>query len=347
MVDAPRLSERKATILRALVLQYIRTGEPVGSEAVAHTARLSVSSATVRNELAALEEMGYLMQPHTSAGRVPTDVAYRFYVDSLSPRSRLRDPEQRAVVDFFDEALADVDEILRGTTQLLARLTHYASLALVPSRRESALVRLELLSLGSTLLLLAVYDTGRVEKCMIDVPAETSEADVERVSRSVLERQVGATIADARHTLAERLRSAPEGDRALLGRVVEALEAMDQPGETEHVVVGGAANIAREEAFQRRDTLLGIFEALEHETEILGLLKEATQGRPLTVTIGKESPVTGQWEASVVAAPYGVAGEPLGTIGVVGPTRMDYVAAISAVRVVAERLSAAVRALSP
>src|SRR6266498_1178256 len=146
------LSERKAAILRALVRLYIRTGEPVGSEALAASAGLGVSPATIRNELASLEEMGYLTQPHTSAGRAPTDLAYRSYVDMLPARPRLRESERKAIVHFFDEALADVDDILRGTTHLLSRLTRYASLALAPSQRETAVARAELVRLGTATL---------------------------------------------------------------------------------------------------------------------------------------------------------------------------------------------------
>src|SRR5919197_2201247 len=167
---AEELTERKAAILRALVRQYIRTGEPVGSEALAAASGLRVSSATIRNELASLEEMGYLTQPHTSAGRAPTDLAYRTYVDMLPAKPRLRDTERRAIVHFFDEALADVDEILRGTTHLLSRLTRYASLALAPSQRATAIARAELIRLGTATLLLVVFDTGQVEKRVVDLP---------------------------------------------------------------------------------------------------------------------------------------------------------------------------------
>src|SRR6266536_183822 len=135
------LTDRKADILRALVHHYIRTGEPVGSESLAGAAGLRVSSASIRN-----------------------DLAYRRYVDLLPARTKLREPERRAIVGFFDEALADVDAILRGTTQLLSRLTRYASLALAPSQRETAIIRSELIRLGTALLLLVVFDTGHVEK---------------------------------------------------------------------------------------------------------------------------------------------------------------------------------------
>jgi heat-inducible transcriptional repressor len=340
------LSERKATILRALIRHYVKTGEPVGSEAIAALSSLGVSAATIRNELAALEEMGYLTHPHTSAGRIPTDRGYRHFVDSLPARPRLKDPERKAIVHFFGEALADVDEILRGTTQLLSRLTHYASLALAPSRRESAIARVELVNLGSAILLLVVFETGRVEKRMIDLPPEATDEDVEHVSRSMADRFRGLGMPAVRTAVQESSNGAQEPERTIMARVAEGLGSMDEQTEAEHVFLGGAANIAADVAFREAETLRQIFEALERETEILGLLREAAIAPQVSVTIGRENPMTGMWEASMVAAPYGPGDRTLGTIGVVGPTRMDYAAAISAVRVVAERLSAAVEALS-
>src|SRR5881396_3425420 len=179
MTEPYDLTDRKADILRALVRHYIRTGEPVGSEALAGAAGMRVSSATVRNELASLEELGYLTQPHPSAGRVPTDLAYRYYVDLLPARPKLREPERRAIVHFFDEALSDVDAILRGTTQLLSRLTRYAALALAPSQREAAIVRAELIRLGTAVLLLVVFDSGHVEKRMIEPATGLADQEVE------------------------------------------------------------------------------------------------------------------------------------------------------------------------
>src|SRR5947208_3368917 len=197
MARQTELSERKAAILRALVRHYIRTGEPVGSEALTHTAGLKVSSATIRTELAALEELGYLTQPHTSAGRAPTDLAYRYFVNNLSGPPRLREPERRAVVAFFDEALADVDEILRGTTQLLSRLTRYASLALAPRAHDSPIVRCELIGLGSATLLLVVFETGQVEKRMVELPDGLAAEDLDQLSRLAMELTTGKTLADS------------------------------------------------------------------------------------------------------------------------------------------------------
>jgi heat-inducible transcriptional repressor len=340
------LSDRKAAILRALVRHYVRTGEPVGSEIIAGSSSLGVSPATIRNELAALEEMGYLTQPHTSAGRAPTDLGYRYFVDSLPGRQRLREQERQAIVHFFDEALSNVDEILRGTTQLLSRLTRYASLALAPRLRESAIVQAELVALGSGTLLLLVFDNGRVEKRIVEKPSGARDRDVERAFRAIVVAVRGKTLQEARESVSMRTQAANEPvERDLLTTVGEALNAIDEAAEAEHVLLGGVANIAAEEAFHRGEKLREIFETLERESEVLTLLRQAAAQPPVSVTIGRENPVTGMWEASMVAAPFTAGDRAIGTIGVVGPTRMDYASAISAVRAVAERLSAAVEAL--
>jgi len=339
------LSQRKAAVLRDLVQLYIRTGEPVGSDALAQHSRLGVSSATIRNELAALEEMGYLTQPHTSAGRLPTEAGYRYFVDMLPLRGKLRDPERLAIVHFFDEALADVDEILRGTTHLLSRLTRYASLALAPSVRGSLIARAELIQVGSGILLLLVFEDGRVEKRMIEPPKDVSPKDVDSASRVLMEAMTGRSLSDGREDLSAKEALARGAGQAMLGRVREALGSIGEVREAEHVYLGGMANIATEESFHRRESVRQLLEAIERESEILGFLREAATSTAVSVTIGRENPVTGMWEASVVAAPYDAGGQALGTIGVVGPLRMDYASAISAVRAVAERLSAAVAAL--
>src|SRR5438093_3273872 len=257
------LSERKAAILRDLVHLYIRTGEAVGSEALAAFSKLGVSSATIRNELSTLEEMGYLTQPHTSAGRLPTELGYRYFVNMLPARSRLRDPERLAIVHFFDEALADVDEILKGTTQLLSRLTRYASLALAPSARDSTIARAELVRVGSGTLLLVVFDDGRVEKRLVDIPSEAPEESVERMSDLLHELFTGASLSGAAEAAVERSGSlgAPEG--AILTAVTAGLASIAEARQADHVVLGGMANIAAEEAFERRETLREMLETIE------------------------------------------------------------------------------------
>jgi heat-inducible transcriptional repressor len=343
--EARELTVRKAEILRALVGLYIRTGEPVGSEALQAAADMGVSSATIRNELASLEELGFLSQPHPSAGRVPTDLAYRYYVDLLPARPRLRETERRAIVHFFDQALSDVDAILRGTTHLLSRLTRYASLAIAPSQRETAIARAELIRLGTASLLLVVFDTGQVEKRMIELPLDATEEEVDGVSRRITETFRMRTLSEAELLAAKRAEAGEDRDRVVFARVAEALGSIGHDAEAEHVFLGGVANIAGEDVFSTRETLRQIYETLERESAVLRLLREAAATPPISVTIGRENPVPEMWQASLVAAPFAAAGAS-GTIGVVGPMRMDYAAAISAVRAVADRLSAVVEALA-
>jgi heat-inducible transcriptional repressor len=345
MSEARELSQRKAELLRALVGLYIRTGEPVGSEALQAAADMEVSSATIRNELASLEELGFLSQPHPSAGRVPTDLAYRYYVDLLPARPRLREAERRVIVHFFDQALSDVDAIMRGTTHLLSRLTRYASLAMAPSQREAAIARAELIRLGTASLLLVVFDTGQVDKRVIDVPPEATEADVERLSRGVNDTLRSHVLSQAEAAASSRAEVGDEIERTVFARVAEALRSITHDADVERVFLGGVANIAGEDVFSRRDTLRQIYETLERESAVLRLLREAAATPPVSVTIGRESSLPEMWQASLVAAPFAAAGA-TGTIGVVGPMRMDYAAAISAVRAVADRLSAVVEALS-
>lgn len=345
MEEARELSQRKAEVLRALVAVYIRTGEPVGSEALQAAAGMDVSSATIRNELASLEELGYLSQPHPSAGRVPTDLAYRYYVDLLPARPKLREAERRAIVHFFDQALSDVDAIMRGTTHLLSRLTRYASLAMAPSQRETAIAKAELIRLGTASLLLVVFDTGQVEKRIMDLPPDTTEDHVERLSRGLNETLHGRTLSEAEAVATKRTETGDERERLVFSRVADALRSITHETEDERVFLGGVANIAGEEVFSRRETLRQIYETLERESAVLRLLREAAATPPVSVTIGRENAMPEMWQASLVAAPFAAAGA-TGTIGVIGPMRMDYASAISAVRAVADRLSAVVEALA-
>src|SRR4026209_1264850 len=166
----PELGTRKAAVLHAVVEEYVRTGEPVGSETIAERSGLGVSSATIRNEMAALEELGFLTHPHTSAGRIPTDTAYRHYVDTLPHGVRLRETHRRAIAGYFAEAIMDLEEVLKGSVQLLSRLTQYAGLAVPPGAAEEPIVRLELIDMGPTVMILAVGQHGRVDKRVIDRP---------------------------------------------------------------------------------------------------------------------------------------------------------------------------------
>lgn len=334
----PELGPRKAAVLHAVVEEYVRSGEPVGSETIADGSGLGVSSATIRNEMAALEEMGFLKHPHTSAGRIPTDTGYRHYVDAQPHGVRLRDAHRRAIAGYFAEAILDLEEVLKGSVQLLSRLTQYAGLAVPPGAGEEPIVRLELIDMGPTVMILAVGQHGRVDKRVIDRP-ETVDADVLGAVEQRLQSLRGLTYLDAQARL---LKLAAEGsaDHDLLLHVAETLRTATQGEGAAHVVIGGVSNLTDEAQAWRHQTLRRLFETLEREQEMLQVLQDVTADREdVWVTIGAEHPTTGEWEASIVTAPFTAGEATVGTIGVVGPTRMDYLSAMASVRAVAKRLS--------
>jgi heat-inducible transcriptional repressor len=339
MADRPDLGPRKAAVLHAVVEEYVRSGEPVGSETIAEGAGLGVSSATIRNELAALEELGYLSHPHTSAGRIPTDLGYRHYVDSQPHGVRLRDAHRRAISGYFAEAILDLEEVLKGSVQLLSRLTQYAGLAVPPGASEEPIVRLELIDMGPTLLILAVGQHGRVDKRVVDRP-DGVDADRLREVEERLGSLRGQTYVDAQVQLLRLAAETSPDEHDLLLHVADTLRTATQGGGGVHVVVGGVSNLTDEAQTWRRETLRRLFETLEREQEMLQVLRDVSADREdVWVTIGTEHPTTGEWDASIVTAPFSAGDATMGTIGVVGPTRMDYLSAMASVRAVAKRLS--------
>jgi heat-inducible transcriptional repressor len=333
------LGARKGAVLNAVVEEYVRSGEPVGSETIAESSGLGVSSATIRNEMAALEELGYLTHPHTSAGRIPTDTAYRHYVDTLPHGVRLRETHRRAIAGYFAEAIMDLEEVLKGSVQLLSRLTQYAGLAVPPGAAEEPIVRLELIDMGPTVMILAVGQHGRVDKRVIDRP-DSADVEVLRTVEERLQSLRGLTYLDAQARLLKLAAEASTSQHDLLLHVAETLRTATQGEGAAHVVVGGVSNLTDEAQTWRRQTLRRLFETLEREQEMLQVLQDVTADREdVWVTIGAEHPTTGEWDASIVTAPFMAGDATVGTIGVVGPTRMDYLSAMASVRAVAKRLS--------
>jgi heat-inducible transcriptional repressor len=328
-----------------VVRDYIRTGEPIGSGTLAGRHRLGVSAATIRNDMARLEQLGYLTHPHTSAGRLPTDLGYRFYVDTLGGLPPLSESHRRAIAASIDERVADVEDVMRRTAHLLSRMTHYAALALSPTVERTRVVRADLVWIGPGALLVVISDPGRVDKRMLDLPGEADEETVRRVS-DVTASFGGLTYPEARARALVRAREAAQAERAILGAVAEAFRDLEQEPGREHVFIGGVGNIAREEVFQHRETLRLLFDALDEEATILRFLRElATDEGDITVRIGRENPLAAMREASVVVSWYRVGDRPAGSIAVIGPTRMEYPTAMSTVAAVARRLSAVVEAL--
>jgi heat-inducible transcriptional repressor len=327
------LDERKAAVLRAIVEQYVDTAQPVGSQTVTSTAGLGVSAATVRNEMSVLEREGYITQPHTSAGRVPTDRGYRYYVDHLGGAGQLAPNERRRIAEFFTSATRAMDELLNETSHLLARVTAHAAVVIGPEAQAVVVRAAHLVQLQPNVALaVVVLSNGVIEKEVVPLTADATEADVAQASARFAAQLAGRRLGD--------LGPAPQarpGDTAdaVLAAAYAALENRTHHGEA--LYVGGASRLAAEhDAFVVTSTAR-LLELLEQHAVLATLMRELL-GPGLTVRIGAENERADLLECSLVLAPYLVEGEVAGTVGVLGPTRMDYRKAQAAVSAVSQQL---------
>jgi heat-inducible transcriptional repressor len=327
------LDERKTAILKKVVAEHIETGQPVGSSHVVRDSAIDVSSATVRADMATLEREGYLTHPHTSAGRVPTDLGYRFFVDHLDEASALgRDGEQR-VDQFFARAHGELERMLRDTSQLLASLTDYAAVVVAPTHETLTVCSMLVTRLtDQTGLLLVVHSNGAIDKHGIELTPEVTDALIDRANAVLREQLVGSTLGESPLRV-------PIGDpdlAAFLGRCTKVLagSALASP-EPNDVYVGGTARMA--EQFEAVNTVREVLSILEQSLVVVSLLSDALT-REHAVAIGGETGMASLAECSLVVAPYEVGSEVVGAIGVLGPTRMNYAHALAAVAVVSQRL---------
>lgn len=329
--------DRRMAVLRAIVEDFISTSEPVGSKALVDRHQLGVSPATIRNDMAALEEEGLIAQPHTSAGRIPTDKGYRLFVDRLATIRPLTTAERRAIQSFLDQAV-DLDDVVTRTVRLLSQFTHQVALVQYPSLTRATVRHLELVLLAPTrLLLVLITSTGRVKQRMVTTPNEVTEETVSQARASLAEAVDGKTFAEAQRVVPALAQERQTPAAALLGDLEEGVvELLDDDSE-ERVVIGGAANLARYgEDFHA--SVSPVLEALEENVVLLRLLSEQTSEQKVTVRIGAENLVASMTEAAVVTTGYGNEAGELGRLGLVGPTRMDYATNMAAVRAVARYL---------
>lgn len=324
------LDERKAAILRAVVEEYIETAQPVGSGAVAPAVK--ASPATVRNEMAALEHEGYLHQPHTSAGRVPTEKGYRFFVDGLSEPAKLATGQVHQVKSFFASAHGELESLLHDTSRLLSDLTQYAAVVTAPDQETATIRSVQLVSLSSTTaLLVVVLSNGAVGKHTFEVGEDIGAERVAAASAHLMNHLVGASVAAIPSSIA------PTGDAAtddLSAKALASLRGGDGSDQAP-VFVGGAARMAA--AFDAVEQVRQVLSILEQQYVVVTVLHDVIE-RGLQVAIGSETGLVPLSECSVVVAPYEIEGERAGTIGVLGPTRMNYPQALAAVAAVSRRL---------
>ena len=333
------LDDRKALILRAIVSHYVRTGEPVASKTLVEGYKLRVSTATVRNEMMALEEAGFLYQPHTSAGRIPTDAGYRYFVDSWAADVRLPATDSREIRRFFGEPRWELEDSLRQTASLLSNLTHHAAVVFAPALDRSVVRHVELVRLAAgRAMVVIVADTGRVENHMLAVSEDTTDDQIEALARQLNETAIGSPLEAVAALVEDGLEGLPEDLRLIAADIVRSLRAEHDHKDAERVFLEGASNIVDEHNFTDIETVRQVISALEHRRLVLEVLADALGSNQVSVRIGSENPVAEMQFCSVITAPYGTEDNALGSIGVVGPTRMDYRRTIAAVYEVSSHL---------
>ena len=331
--------DRRLAVLRAIVEDYVHTREPVGSKALVERHSLGVSPATIRNDMAALEDEGYIAQPHTSAGRVPTDKGYRLFVDRLTTVKPLSPPERRAIQTLLDGAV-DLDDVVDRTVRLLAQLTRQVAVVQYPSLSRSTVRHIELVPVGAgRLLVVLITNTGRVEQRLVDVRADPAEALLGELRGRLNTATSGRGLADVTGAVAGLAEGFAPDDQSLVRTVIEALEDSLDIEREERIVLAGTANLARSGP-DFVQSIGPVLEALEEHVVLLRLLTDMAEGTEgVGVLIGSETAHAGLQEASVIASGYGSQGEVVARLGVLGPTRMDYPTTMAAVRAVARYVS--------
>ncbi|WP_109473512.1 heat-inducible transcriptional repressor HrcA [Ornithinimicrobium cavernae] len=333
--------DRRLEVLRAIVQDYVQTSEPVGSKSLLERHHLGVSAATVRNDMAVLEEEGLIAAPHTSAGRIPTDAGYRVFVDRLATIKPMTRAERRAIEEFLAGAV-DLDDVVGRSVRLLASLTNQVAVMQYPSLSRSTVRHVELVAIGgSRLMVVLIVNTGRVEQRVVEVDREMTglagEQTIQDIRAMLNAEAAGRPLPEVQGRLKAAMGTVSEADRGVAEAVVDSLGDALLAQTEERVVLAGTANLARVVTDFPR-SIGPVLEALEEHVVLLKLMSSMStliDDDAVAVSIGAENPYEGFRSTSVVATTYGAAGG----LGVVGPTRMDYPTTMASVRAVAHYVS--------
>ncbi|GAB6173328.1 heat-inducible transcriptional repressor HrcA [Paradesulfitobacterium aromaticivorans] len=319
-----QMDDRKQRILRAIVQDYIASAEPVGSRTIARKFNLGVSPATIRNEMADLEDLGFIEQPHTSAGRIPSDAGYRYYVDCLMDAPKLSSEDKNTIEIETTKRISEIEEVISHTAKLLSQLTSLTSIVMGPQKGKSSFGQMYFLPYQpGKAIMVVVKENGAVENHIVDIGEYLTAEDLQQVATVFNNKLKGFSLGQIKKTLLHEIYSELTKQRHLLDNALSMLGAiLDDEPEGEKVYLGGTLNMLNQPEFRDFDKVKSLFGAFEEDECLKKLLSAPRNG--LSVTIGGENKLQEFQDCSVISATYRVNGEVIGSIGVLGPTRMDY-----------------------
>jgi len=340
-VPEAELDRRDREILREIIRSFIETGEPVGSRTIAKIHPEGLSPASIRNIMADLEEAGYLMQPHTSAGRVPTDRGYRYYVDSLLTGVELPRSDREKIAEVIRKP-GSLPEALEEISRLISRLTHQVGFVVSPDHTRAILRHLEFVSLDPHRILAILVDrAGVIHNRIARTSEDFSQEDLDRIGRYLVTEYQGKTLPEIREALLVKMKEEKAAFDTLLAQAISLGTQIMEPAEEagKQVYMKGTSNILNEGNFADIDEMRKIFETFEARGKMVKILDEVTDSEGLRIVIGSEHPDPSLAHFSLVASPYKMGDRPAGVLGVLGPTRMEYARAIALVDYISKLLS--------
>lgn len=338
------LSDRKEKILDAIIRSYLETGEPVGSRTISKNTDLNLSSATIRNEMSDLEEMGYIIQPHTSAGRIPTDKGYRFYVDNiLKDKMSELDEREKKVTEKEDLLIEKVDKVeilLQNMAKVLANNTNYATMVSAPKSQENKIKFVQLSVIDENQLLCTVVsDKNHVVNRIIKITQQISQEMIVRLNVALNTVLAGLSLEEINLGVISTLTSQAGEFEGLVNEVLKTITEAIATEAQMKIYTSGATNIFKYPELSDKERASQLLTTLEEKSQLTELINESDEETGIQVYIGSESPVKSMKDCSVVTATYELEDGFKGTIGIIGPKRMDYEKVVETLRTVKEQLS--------
>ena len=318
------MDERKRKILQAIIDDYISTAEPIGSRTIARKYDLGISPATIRNEMSDLELLGYLEQPHTSAGRIPAAKGYRFYVDSLMSTPAISENDVMLITNWYQSRARRIEEVFQETAKIISRMTRNVSLVLAPQFGPAVFKYLQFMPLDNSRAILAVVtDTGYVENKVLTIPEGLVFEDLQRIAERINRHLAGQAFEHIRSSIFQDICQDLQHDRAIFDTLLEVIRQSIAVDKQERLYLGGAAQLLAQPEFRDVKKVKELLSMLEEERLLCDILH--TQGSDgVVITIGGENKYSGIQDCSVVQATYRIDGQVVGTVAVLGPTRMEY-----------------------